>query len=64
MIVDRLKEMKLHSGDILLFHDDYRHTVDALPRVLELLTSQGWKLASLATPYASSDTQRAFPSVR
>ena len=49
-ITRRFREMRIGSGDIFLFHDDYAHTVRALPGILDHLTSQGWNLEALPLP--------------
>lgn len=46
-IVERLKNIPLTSGDLLLLHDDYKHTVEALPGLLTYLTQRGWQCVTL-----------------
>jgi peptidoglycan-N-acetylglucosamine deacetylase len=43
----RLREVPLAPGEIVLFHDDYKHTVRALPAVLEHLGKEGWRCATV-----------------
>lgn len=45
VLVERINNLPLRSGDILLFHDDYMHTVSALPRVLQNLRKRGFELS-------------------
>lgn len=37
----------VRSGDIVLLHEDYRHTVEALPTILKTLTTRGFWLPTL-----------------
>lgn len=40
-LLKRLRETDIRPGSILLFHDDYRHTIDAMPSMLEHICSLG-----------------------
>lgn len=42
-----IRVLDIKSGDILLFHDDYSLTVDALPQVLSFIHSKGFKLVTV-----------------
>ncbi len=39
----RINSKTVKAGDILLFHDDNRDTLDALPSVISELKSNGFK---------------------
>ena len=38
----------LRSGDVLLFHEDYAHTIEALPAILSALKARSFQLARIA----------------
>lgn len=46
------REKRLRPGEVILLHDDYIHTAQALPAILEHLCQQGWSCRAL--PPASS----------
>jgi len=46
-IFGKVSQGHFRTGDILLFHEDCRHTVEALPRIMDLLAARGYNLASL-----------------
>ncbi|MDH5625256.1 MAG: polysaccharide deacetylase family protein, partial [Nitrospira sp.] len=43
-LVERTVGLNLQSGDIILFHEDYAHTVAAMPRILAGLRATGLAL--------------------
>lgn len=43
-LVDKIKGMDLSNGEILLMHEDYKHTVEALPSVIEHIQGRGMEL--------------------
>lgn len=47
LIVEHVTAQEISAGSILLFHDDYAHTVAALPRVLGHLRDRAFEIASL-----------------
>jgi peptidoglycan-N-acetylglucosamine deacetylase len=47
-LVERMSSLPLRSGDILLFHDDYAHTVRALPAILADLRKRGFGLSRVS----------------
>ena len=47
-LAERVADLPLRPGDILLFHDDYEHTVKALPSVLLDLRRRGFKLSKVS----------------
>jgi peptidoglycan/xylan/chitin deacetylase (PgdA/CDA1 family) len=40
-LASRTAELNLRSGDIILFHEDYAHTVAAMPQILATLHAKG-----------------------
>lgn len=40
-LIASVKEMDMKSGDIFLFHEDYSHTVRALPEILQIIRQRG-----------------------
>lgn len=46
-LIDRVCEGQFLAGDILLFHEDCRQTVEALPEILQGLSARGHNLAAL-----------------
>lgn len=40
-LVAHVRALALQPGQILLLHEDYAHTVEALPEILDLLTARG-----------------------
>ncbi len=48
LLADRVRSLPLRNGDILLFHDDYTHTVDALPAILDDLQARGFRLSGVS----------------
>ena len=44
---DYIRSLAIDSGDILLFHDDYDHTLLALPSILEHLTNKGFSFVTI-----------------
>lgn len=47
-LVQRIETTPVRSGDILLFHEDYSHTLAALPAVVANLRARSFGLASVA----------------
>ena len=47
-LVDSFEKQPLRPGDILLFHEDYRLTVDALPRILDRLMAEKYNFVSVS----------------
>ena len=47
-IVDHLSESTVRSGDVLLLHDDGKHTIAALPRLIEGISRRGLAIRPLA----------------
>jgi peptidoglycan/xylan/chitin deacetylase (PgdA/CDA1 family) len=47
-LTDYLKASEITAGDILLFHDDYAHTVEALPEIISDLKSRGMTFGTLS----------------
>jgi len=45
---EHIKKSKVSSGDILLFHDDYKHTVEALPEIIDDLKSRGFIFSTVS----------------
>lgn len=43
-----IRKSKISSGDILLFHDDYKHTVEALPDIIDDLKSRGFIFSTVS----------------
>ena len=46
-LINKVCERRFLAGDILLFHDDCLHTVEALPWILEFLAGRGHKFSAL-----------------
>jgi len=46
--VDSFEKQQLRPGDILLFHEDYRLTVEALPRILDRLMAEKYNFVSVS----------------
>ena len=46
-LVRRVSPETVRNGDVILFHDDYKVTVDALPLILKNLRSAGFSFAAL-----------------
>ena len=46
-LVEHVTKQQISAGSILLFHDDYIHTADALPRVIADLQGRKLKLVQL-----------------
>jgi len=46
-LVKALEDSMVHSGEILLFHEDYSHTARALPGVLQVLTARGFSFVTV-----------------
>jgi peptidoglycan/xylan/chitin deacetylase (PgdA/CDA1 family) len=57
-LLEHLKGIPFSPGDILLLHDDYAHTVQALPELLSHLTEQGWRCRALPLPHPALETER------
>ena len=47
-LVTRIEGLPLQSGDILLFHDDYEHTVRSMPQILSNLRRKGVGLSTVS----------------
>jgi peptidoglycan/xylan/chitin deacetylase (PgdA/CDA1 family) len=47
-LIRRLGAADIRSGDILLFHDDSRHTVEAMPAILSDLRERGFSFSALS----------------
>jgi peptidoglycan/xylan/chitin deacetylase (PgdA/CDA1 family) len=48
-LVNHVAQQRVEAGCIMLFHDDYRHTVDAIEEILGLVQRQGVTLVTLDT---------------
>lgn len=46
-LVSSMAKRGISSGDIVLFHDDYAHTAEALPEIIADIRSRGFSFASL-----------------
>jgi peptidoglycan/xylan/chitin deacetylase (PgdA/CDA1 family) len=42
-LVNYVADLSIRNGDIILFHEDYSHTVAALPDILDALIDRGFK---------------------
>lgn len=47
-IIDRIRRHTFQPGDILLAHDDYPHTVEAMPSLIASLHAQDFELCTLS----------------
>jgi peptidoglycan/xylan/chitin deacetylase (PgdA/CDA1 family) len=47
-LVQRVEHALIRSGDILLFHEDYAHSLSALPRILENLDARRLAVVSVS----------------
>jgi len=47
-LVKTIEDSIVRSGEILLFHEDYAHTLAALPAVLKMLTARGFSFPTVA----------------
>lgn len=47
-LADFINATPVRSGDILLFHEDYPATIDALPEIIKVLKSRGLKLVTMS----------------
>lgn len=45
---DHVKESKIGPGEILLFHEDYKYTLEALPGIIDNLRARGFKFATIS----------------
>ena len=54
-LVDNIKEHPIASGSIVLLHDDYAHTVDALPQLFEVFRRHSLKSVSINELIFQSD---------
>lgn len=45
---DHLANKKIQPGDIILFHEDYNHTVEALSDIIQDLKSKGFGFATIS----------------
>lgn len=43
-----IRNSEIVPGDILLFHEDYRHTKEALPDIIDNLKSRGFKFSTVS----------------
>ncbi len=46
-ILNNVCSDSMRAGDIILFHDDNKFTLEALPKVIEFVVSKGFKFATL-----------------
>ena len=46
-LIDYVESLHIKNGDILLFHEDYKHTVQALPELLDRLIARGFKFLTI-----------------
>jgi peptidoglycan/xylan/chitin deacetylase (PgdA/CDA1 family) len=51
-LVARVTSAPITAGEILLFHEGYRHTLDALPRIIAHLRAQGLECVTMADLFA------------
>jgi peptidoglycan-N-acetylglucosamine deacetylase len=61
-LVERIAGLNLRSGDIILFHDDYAHTVAAMPHILSGLRATGLALVRTDSLHRNT-TAEAVPVV-
>lgn len=54
-LTKHISRQKFHNGDILLFHEDYQHTVEALPAILDNFSQRGIIPLALSKWYQSAD---------
>ncbi len=47
-VVVRLRKLPIRNGSIILFHEDYAQTVEALPSILDVLQERGVRFSVLA----------------
>jgi peptidoglycan/xylan/chitin deacetylase (PgdA/CDA1 family) len=47
-LLAHLESLPIRDGSIVLFHEDYSHTVEALPSILESLLRRGIRFSTLA----------------
>lgn len=47
-LTDFINSAPVRSGDILLFHEDYPTTIDALPEIINDLKNKGFKLVTMS----------------
>jgi len=47
-LLKKFEKQHVRPGDILLFHEDYRLTVDALPRILDRLMAEKYNFVSVS----------------
>ena len=49
-LIEYVMKLKIRSGDILLFHEDYPHSVAALPEILDFLHNAGHRFVLPPVP--------------
>lgn len=59
----RTDELRLSAGDIALFHEDYAHTLAAMPHILAALSSRGLRAVRVDALDAAPRTGVATPTV-
>ena len=47
-LIGHVINSNIKPGDIILFHEDYPHTVEALPEIIEDLESRGFKFTLIS----------------
>ena len=58
-LVQSIAGTRLRAAEVMLFHDDYAHTAEALPAVLSNLKARGCALSPLQSPQPSAAEGRA-----
>lgn len=47
-LIKYLSKQDIKRGDILLFHEDYEHTIEAMPEIIGLLKGQGFSFETVS----------------
>jgi peptidoglycan/xylan/chitin deacetylase (PgdA/CDA1 family) len=47
-LIDNFSRIKIRNGDIILFHEDYPTTIQAMPEIIDILLKQGFKLVTIS----------------
>ncbi|MCS7208823.1 MAG: hypothetical protein NZ874_04545, partial [Fimbriimonadales bacterium] len=53
---------RAHNGSILLLHDTYAHTADALPELIRALRQRGFEFVTIPEMVAQLKSRRAAKS--
>lgn len=46
-LINYFEGIELKNGDIILLHDDYRHTMEALTTIIDIIKSRGFELVTV-----------------